>query len=91
MTLVTGSHDSVLYISQTSSEGGRIEGEMDLASLPVADHEQDGYVMVNLTDIVSHIHSHSLALLRPCRVDYIAQCNKENIQLNIIISRPFSL
>lgn len=38
---------------QTSSEGAVVEGDMDSPSLPVTDHEQDGYIMVDLTDIVS--------------------------------------
>lgn len=33
-----------------------MEGDIDPPSLPVADHEQDGYVMVDLTDIVSRCH-----------------------------------
>ena len=38
---------------QTSSDGGV---DPDPLSLPTADHEQDGFVMVDLTDIV-YIHA----------------------------------
>lgn len=44
------------FCLQTSSEGAVVEGDIDPPSLPVADHEQDGYVMVDLTDIVSRCH-----------------------------------
>ena len=32
-----------------------MEGDGDPTSLPVADHEQDGYIMVDLKEIVSHM------------------------------------
>ena len=34
---------------------------MDPASLPVADHEQDGYIMVDLTEIVSDSYNFFLS------------------------------
>ena len=40
-------------ILQTGSDGGGVEGDLDPLSLPTADQEQDGFIMVDLTDIVS--------------------------------------
>ena len=40
-------------VLQTGSDGGGVEGDLDPLSLPTADQEQDGFIMVDLTDIVS--------------------------------------